>query len=482
MNHQVIKEIILNYERHYPVDQWMINGIHIWPNMRFKLYFYLLHSDDQIKKDVVKTTPQKEQTTFGNKWLNYIKAFFTYRNFILKLNKVDTVFMGLKMHRVSYKNTLLNRFFDPIIMIQPDLNFLHLEIDQMPANVQNKSQSFSLPVLRRGLKFSKIFRGDPVQASKSIAVLPLFENFVDELNNEPWNNGDLDCSKSYWNNWTDKVYRKSIWFKTIFQKANLKHLVIASYYGYEDTAAAIFAAGQLGIPSADFQHGPQTGVHMAYTSWLKTPKLGFNTMPTHYWCWDESSAANINSWHLNGRAVALGNTWLQFNLPKVTYRPSHILYTLQVLNRDNLTYFFTDELFKAITSSKYLWVLRLHPRNVLSVEELKVYLNQFISEDDYRIEYPAQQSLINSIAQSVVHVSNFSGCFLEAHQMGIPNVIIDQAGYDFYSNYIDDELNYFISKTSANFSSELESIVNKDHTTPSKKEISMAAIHDLFNS
>jgi hypothetical protein len=37
--------------------------------------------------------------------------------------------------------------------------------------------------------------------------------------------------------------------------------------------AAVLAANQLGIRTIDFQHGPQTNVHMVFTAWNKIPSL-----------------------------------------------------------------------------------------------------------------------------------------------------------------------------------------------------------------
>lgn len=483
MNQKRIQQIILNYENDFPVDKWMINGVPLWPNIRFKLYFYLLHSDRSSNDTIKITGDSKPVNGLMNVFYSYLKAAAAYLKFYRQLHQVDTVFMGLKMHRVTYKNKWFNRFFGPIMLQQSNNRFLHLEVDELPENVYFERQSHSLPRLRKAQRlFSKINVKNRSRSINSSYSLPDFNKFIDEVSTAVWFKNDIDISFEYWNNWCIKVYKKSEWFEDIFKKARVQQLVIASYYGYEDTAAAIIAAHRLGIPSADFQHGPQTGVHMAYTSWTKLPSAGYITMPTHYWCWDQPSAHNINQWHKGARAVALGNPWLQLNLPQVKYEHRHILYTLQVIDTDNLSYFFTNEIIKAMATSSFPWVLRLHPRNIISTDDLIRFLDLHVNRDSYQIQLPHETSLISSLAQAVIHLTNFSGCFLEAYQMGITNVILDQTGCDFYVDYMHDDSNYFISKTTPDFKDQLEKVITSTTATIEKKTFCIPSLDQLFKN
>lgn len=379
--HQFIKSIILNFEKNYSVDQWSINGVDIWPNIRFKLYFYLLNhlqEDCEAVPRILKPVPKPlKKGLISTRW-KQVKGIVKYYIFVSSIKEVDYIFMGLKMHRVLFKGKWFNRFFDPIIeRYRGTYDFLHLEIDQMTNTVKHPSISYSIPSLLQPFSIVSALKSKLGNGNREKSELHLigFEKFIEEITTEKWYSQELTMSYEYWENWAQKVKSKKAFFLKLFSKSQLKGLIIASYYGYENTAAAILAAKQLNIPVADFQHGPQTNVHMAYSFWSKIPSMGYNTMPSYYWCWDDKSSCNINCWNSGERAKALGNTWLQYTFSnKLSKSPKYITYSLQVLNANNLDYFFPKSILKLIETTTIEWKIRMHPRSQLSIGDLNSFL------------------------------------------------------------------------------------------------------------
>ena len=37
-----IRDFILDIEHRFPVDEWEIDGLYVWPMIRFRLFFYLM--------------------------------------------------------------------------------------------------------------------------------------------------------------------------------------------------------------------------------------------------------------------------------------------------------------------------------------------------------------------------------------------------------------------------------------------------------
>lgn len=93
------------------------------------------------------------------------------------------------------------------------------------------------------------------------------------------------------------------------------------------------------------------------------------------------------------------------------------------------------------------------------------------------MEEPHNQPLLKSLFESKIHVTNFSGTLIESYQLGIPSLIIDLTGYEFYKAYIDsckvtfknkydDDFNAFYYNF-LNNSKYFESIIQSEIVNPS---------------
>jgi hypothetical protein len=489
IDHKEIKNIILNYEAQFPVDEWKLNGVDIWPNIRFKLYFHLLNHG----KDKNIQSPQKPASKLISskrkplqKLVEATSAISKYLLFYLKAKNIDYLFMGLNMHRVLHLEKWYNRFFDPIIdEHNSDFSYMHLEIGELTSPIARPSTSYHLSSLLRGFLIVSGLRSIILKPKlEEASISQSLQDFFEDVNNQSWYDSSLKMDFPSWNRWTLKVREKSNFFLVLFKKTNLKGLIMASYYGYEDTAAAIYAAHKLKIPSSDFQHGPQTGVHMAYSSWSLLPENGFNTMPTHYWCWDQKSANNINTWNVSNTAVALGNTWLQTSMKQIKIdEQKFILYSLQVVDGASIEYFFPPNILKAINTSSVTWKLRLHPRSIYGAEETAFFLAaQGVDKESYLIESSKTCPLLKSLYESVLHVTNFSGCLIEAYQLGIPTLVVAEEGKDFYEDYIDFEKVYYKNKYDIDFIKYYTRLTGGIRPFENKFDTEIASPLKLFNS
>ena len=64
-----IKNYIIEIEKKLPINNWKVNGIHIWPIIRIRLYFILIkkiETFEPIKKENFQTEKTKKNY-FGNK-------------------------------------------------------------------------------------------------------------------------------------------------------------------------------------------------------------------------------------------------------------------------------------------------------------------------------------------------------------------------------------------------------------------------------
>ena len=50
-----IKNFIVKIEHDFPVNEWKIDGLHLWPIIRIQLFFYLIEKIDNQDREGVYT-------------------------------------------------------------------------------------------------------------------------------------------------------------------------------------------------------------------------------------------------------------------------------------------------------------------------------------------------------------------------------------------------------------------------------------------
>ena len=51
-NRENIKDFILKIEQDFPVNNWKINGVHLWPILRYHLFFFLIDALEKKKAKI----------------------------------------------------------------------------------------------------------------------------------------------------------------------------------------------------------------------------------------------------------------------------------------------------------------------------------------------------------------------------------------------------------------------------------------------
>ncbi|MGG7033609.1 MAG: hypothetical protein ACI7YS_00240 [Flavobacterium sp.] len=90
--HQEIKDIVLKFENNFLVEKWSVNGIHIWPYIRIKLYFLLLTNlnyEDKIKC-------QEQSSVVKGKSFYVLKKVQLVFSLIISFFKNELFFFRLK--------------------------------------------------------------------------------------------------------------------------------------------------------------------------------------------------------------------------------------------------------------------------------------------------------------------------------------------------------------------------------------------------
>jgi hypothetical protein len=469
-NFQDIKQFILDIENKYPVDQWIYNDIHFWPHIRVQLYYALIHSlknegfkavlDNHTKKIIPSKFDGLKQL-----WNSYLN----YNRFFKSIAPKALLFMSLDMHKVKHEGVYFNRFFDSMISaneLEKDSFTFEIKKNPLPCYNQASVEKVSpyLEFYYKKYKLLKVFNAIKNKQAHYLERLDQLKQFLIECGLDKIAD---QLVKNKIDLWSTKIRVYADFYTHYLIKAQTKKVLAVSYYGFDSMWSCMFAANQLGIPTVDFQHGPQTEVHMAYASWTKVPENGFSIMPIEYWCWDEESAKEINRWAIPIGATAkiYGQPWLVYIQNKQQQGGPHeralvVLYSLQTFPLFTLEDTFTPEIIKLIKKSKHKWVLRLHPSNAQESYLIEDYLNKHeMEKGKYIIQRPSDTPLPTVLSRSLLHITNYSGCTIEARELGVKTLLIDAVGLEVFKSYIDKELVIYLDKKGAGFYNDLEHVI-----------------------
>ncbi len=461
-----IKESILQLEQKYPVDNWIINGIYIWPYIRIRIYLNMLVYSDKMNNTASNplSTTIKKNVGF-NKIATLTKlpfAFFRLQYFYSRLKKKKALLFGSHFHRVLYKGKYFNRFYDSII----ENHKLHDDVYMMEYNKVRKpiyNEKAVIHLTERLNDYKLLLKLKRKNYGIETIKLNDYSNFFKELSNYNLNVETLKVSENDLVNWVRKIISLQDFYYRFYRKTEPSKVVFLGYYGYDDLYAALIVANKMNITTVDFQHGPQTNIHMAYASWLKVPETGFNTMPGEFWTWDKKSKDNIEIWSSRIKyltALVVGQPYIAFSLNnnELNYQEDqNILYTLQVEPIEQLS----PKIIELIKKSKYNWNLRLHPRSVTNKEELISFLNANDLFNNFKIQNPIKNPLPQVLTSTVLHITNFSGCLIEAHLMGVPTLIINNVGKEMFQDYIDDKLVFYCNEGEKDFEKKYLNLLKK---------------------
>jgi hypothetical protein len=433
-----IKNFIVQIERDFSVNEWQVNGVHLWPILRIKLFFYLINKIEFEAKGSSSQPHALNPTISPIRKLLYrlkrkVKQLNTIRHYLLwknKLSQKDYLFLGGDVHRVTHENTRFNRFFDVLIEqhgIQEQA--LYLEYGNQITINQYHSE--------RVLFYEPFFWGYKLlhRTSKSEVVFQWngfaeFKSFLNqnEMTKDFIQNNDLS-NLEYWAK--EQFLPKIAFFKAILGIIQPKQIHFLCYY-FDFNYALLVAANQAKITTVEMQHGPQTDIHLSYGSWTAIPDQGYDVLPRIFWNWDESSASILKKWmqsNPNYEVKVIGNPWLDYWKTKSQAYPhkDFILYSLQP-NPITLDQLFTPQLLECIRSGNEVWFIRLHPRQMHEMDAIVALLAKENLLDKVNITAATQDPLPQLLANAKLHVTHSSGTAIEATFFGLKTILLNEIG------------------------------------------------------
>jgi len=493
-----IKKEILYIESKFSVNSWKVNDIYIWPIIRIRLFFYFRNENFLDNKPVLGKLIKKENKNSSSSYspfkrvsffvkgkINVLRLIINYKLFLLFLPKRKYVFVAAEVHRVHYKNTSYNRFFDTLIEKYSLLsNSMYFEYGNEPIKKQylkNNIYKFN-KVLKTYLLLGKYLKKEEVKVS-----LNGYDKFLKYLSDNNMEGVSERYSKDKIENWAiTRMHPKIIFFKKILKKINPQKIMILCYYS-EEIMALTAAANQLGIQTIEMQHGPQTETHLAYGSWSVIPKKGYDMLPREYWCWDSFSASVLNNLNIANKLYSsknIGNPWVDYWKNKKESYPysGYILYAFQpIWSGTSIEDLLPENLIKFIKNESYKWFIRLHPRQMEQKEVIVSFLKKKGVFDKINIDDATNDPLPQLLANAKLHFTLNSGTTLEASFFNLKTVLIDELGKDYYADLIKKGEVYYLNPNDLNFIYKLKACVDEEKMHQNNTKVNSPLVNNLFD-
>lgn len=441
MVHKDFFRYIKEIETEFPVSEWKINGIDVWPIIRIKLHTKI--------KTATNSTLTRKSTNYSSysslSKFNKIKLVFTSFLRFYRLKKVDFIATSNFSHRSIFQGEYYNKFYDPIL---DDVNPNGLIIEHNSKNfytknpIHNKDKVdffedyfFYLHFLFNFLTKIKLY--NPLK-NIELENYDLFLEKLRKLENQEGasdirSHFELKSLKSVLLN--IKVYSQT--YERIIRKTKPKFTFQICHYNANSIALSL-ASKKMKVPSVEIQHGGQHS-HVAYSEWNTIPKHGYNTLPKIFWTWNEASKQNLNSITDSNEfheALFLGNPWIEFVKNKLNNQEKkYILYSLQPLKFELI---FPHYLIQFIKNNKeYKWWFRLHPTDINRKEEYIEFFEKNDMTNHLTFDTGITESLPESLSKALLHVTYSSGTAIEAAEFGVKTIFLDtNSTQDYFGSLI----------------------------------------------
>lgn len=452
-----IIRLITELEHEFPVEQWRVDGIRIWPLVRIKLYGYLyafrIDAENRQRNEseglgLVASRGASAVSGLGR----YLRACLAdFRHNRRARDAADIAFLSDGVSYALVDGEWYEKFCDPLIA--------RLEQRSMRCFLMSPLREYFVPrhspsmfvqpfvdlAIARALVRSRL-------PGASLRNLPRFEQFCAGLATR-----DLGIPLGrVLTIGQDAARLRSVasYYKKQLERLRPKAAFIVSYYSIDGMAFNL-ACHELGIPAVDIQHGAEGDLNPAYGQWHKVPPEGYALLPAVFWCWSETEAAAIRRWNGAVRdrhnAVVGGHPWLmlwqggrapfvarydqEMRTRKATgsYR-RHILVTLQ--------YGLADEsvlapVLEAVRTAPrdWCWWVRLHPCMPGEREAIRRMLRERGS-DRVELDAASDLPLYALLRHMDAHVTHSSYTVVEADAYGVPSVVFSAYGAELFSEQI----------------------------------------------
>ncbi len=438
------KEFIEAYEASHAVEEYLINGWHVWPLLKMIAHMRYLPPTAPVASFRGRLAARFPWLKKSYRWLMYQNKHRVHEIQDAGHNDAhdarrDVVILTLSERRVWLDGALYEIYSDPLV-------------EQLHKN--GKSTLVWEQGEERGPRYSKSalvsqrMRAECNQLSLPDTDEPVwfadYQKFTDEIMGRPvlWNEvASL----------INVVSIRALVFEQWLRKTGARYLFVVCWYD-PFVMAAIMAARRCEIKSIELQHGVSGPMVFPYTSWMRSPREGYEVIPDVFWRWGKESAEDIRryspAFSTRPVIVAGGNLWLNrfrrsirsaYIHSSSAEQPSlHSTKTILVTLQLEVEPLLLDAI--AASPSSWKWLIRFHPARENSKRTHEELLFKETGHPGIEIQKANNSLLYGLLCESDVHVTGYSACVTEALAFGVQSVIISKLGREMFSSLIEQGL------------------------------------------
>ena len=436
MNHKEIINKVHTFESSQNKKLLNINGIDMWPLVKFQIS---LNCFDKIDSDKVPDGKLfnrilKKFKLFKNKnFFSLILQAVGIKNNEYKLKKREILFLSDESSkRIPFNNKWIDIFIDTYIHKNSlkEGDFFIFRSNQI---AQSKKLPYSRemdinPIVIR----SFIYAGFDYLFQKSSKVLLSEYKMIEKFCNDEL---EIDAMPKFKNIIFEACFlgRLSKNFGELLDKVQPKKVVLTHYNGYISSAMT-HASKTRSIPVSDIQHGVQGKLHPAY-NFRNYPREGYTTVPDNFLVWNHADATNIKLWgsdRCSSNVFGNPNRYLFNSFDEITHYYSNrfdeaFYYQLQkklILITLCWSYYIPDLILNFIKNAQnnLFFLVRFHP--MTSNDEKKVVVERLESLKKNNYEYINSTELpLHLILPKVsMHIGIVSTVLEEGLEYGVPTI------------------------------------------------------------
>ena len=421
MNRKEVLSTINNLESEFPTTTWTIHGVHIWPYIRIQLLFFLYNSE--TNKSVNQALSVNEDVSLSRKFLLMIKGVLFIARIMFTSRKIKHLFFSYFSYSINSNGNQIDKFCESIRNTFPSSSrVLQLRLGQKVAPVRRSGYLNIEPVfyLFELIEFKLLRRISGQQPEENLSRYNDFLQTTEKLTSIQF--ADF-ISKEKITNQALSIQLKAKLFKWIISRFKSEVVYQICYYNH---LSINLAARNIGVPVVDIQHGIMGKINAHYMRWEQQPENGFNTLPTHFWCWDQEDVDHINDSHPGNPAFKGGNPWYQFfmknQIEEITFDKTkkNILYTMQ-----NRTEILPDSLAESINKLPNTnWLIRMHPSHISKKEQIIEAFAKKVKNDNIDFETANNRSLFTLLKHTDLHITGYSATIVEASMLGVKTLTL----------------------------------------------------------
>lgn len=457
MNSKDIYKIVHKVENRLDLQNLIVEGIHIWPYLRFNLVMRLnmeILENDPNKEKYINRIIQKLKLIPYNVvslFVSFVKGMYT------KYRKVDVVFLtDSSAKRLKKNDKWYDVFVDPLIEFYDGINedTFSFETSQRfifkdPSYESKHTIADKMVLLyikslltNRRIKFDDTFLAE----YKSYCTILKEEGKQYLLPSLM----DIRMEFSY-------ISELANYFEKRLKLLKPKIVFLVPYNGYSGKAL-ISVCKKLSILTVDIQHGVQGYYHPAYSSFENIPSNSFNVLPDVFLTWTEDDNKKILEWANNTKstkAFVLGNLFQQKFIYKTDLSLEHdklydtnfqycegkIVILLSLIWGNYFPQLFEEIIKRA--PNNYYFLIRFHPSTSIDERESVTRILKCMNKSNFEFELASSIPIYSIMRNIHINLTSRSTTVIEAASFGIKSIITGNIGKSYYQDYINSGMAYY---------------------------------------